>query len=118
KKLGGLTAALMVATLVASPVLAAKAKKVVKPPPPPMPVYSWTGYYIGANAGGACNNFHRKPRHVYNHLRATRSLGLCRFWRSDRFARPVSDVFRLVLRLYRRRSSWLQPPIRELGLGC
>jgi outer membrane immunogenic protein len=56
-RIGGLTTAIIVATLVASPAFAAKAKKVVQPPPPPMPVYSWTGYYVGANAGGACSNF-------------------------------------------------------------
>ena len=55
-RLGGLITAVIVATLVASPVLAAKTKKVVKPPPPPVPVFTWTGYYVGANAGGACSN--------------------------------------------------------------
>src|SRR5262249_5852735 len=57
KKVSALIAALIVATLAASPVLEAKQKRGVKPPPLPMPVYSWTGYYIGANAGGACSNF-------------------------------------------------------------
>ena len=26
-------------------------------PPPPMPIYSWTGFYIGAEAGGAWQNY-------------------------------------------------------------
>ena len=45
-----------IAVLIAAPALAAKAKKKAKPLPPPVPVYSWTGFYVGANAGGACSN--------------------------------------------------------------
>ncbi len=40
-----------IATLIGTPALAAD--MVVKAPPPaPAPVYSWTGFYIGANIGG------------------------------------------------------------------
>jgi outer membrane immunogenic protein len=46
-----------IAALIATPALAAKTKKIVKALPPPVPVYSWTGYYVGANAGGSCSNF-------------------------------------------------------------
>lgn len=43
------------ATLAAAPALAADLSRPVytKAPPPPVPVFSWTGIYIGANIGGA-----------------------------------------------------------------
>jgi outer membrane immunogenic protein len=41
-----------IATLIAAPAFAATAKKKTPPPPPPAPVYSWTGWYVGANVGG------------------------------------------------------------------
>jgi|SRR5579871_2249142 len=42
------------ATLAAAPALAADLSRPVytKAPPPPVPVFSWTGIYIGANIGG------------------------------------------------------------------
>src|ERR1700683_992006 len=48
--------------LIAGPLSIAKAADmspapVYKAPPPPPPVYSWTGFYIGGNAGGAWGNF-------------------------------------------------------------
>jgi outer membrane immunogenic protein len=44
--------------LVALGITAARAADlpVKAPPPPPMPVFSWTGFYIGANVGGAWAN--------------------------------------------------------------
>ena len=37
-----------------SPFAAHSADLAVKaPPPPPVPVFSWTGFYVGANIGGA-----------------------------------------------------------------
>ena len=48
-----LTAAAL-ATFVAAPAMAAdlRAPAYKAPPPPPVPVYSWTGCYIGGNVGG------------------------------------------------------------------
>ena len=36
-----------------TPVFAADMAVKAPPPPPPIPVFSWTGFYIGANIGGA-----------------------------------------------------------------
>jgi outer membrane immunogenic protein len=47
----------VIALLMATPGLAAKSKKVPRQPlPRPAPVFSRTGYYVGANAGGVCTN--------------------------------------------------------------
>jgi outer membrane immunogenic protein len=43
-----------VAVLIGTPALAAD--MAVKAPPPPAPVWSWTGFYIGGNAGGVWGN--------------------------------------------------------------
>ena len=48
------TCVVTVAALIGTPVLAADLGKPVykaPPPPPPGPVYSWTGFYVGGNAG-------------------------------------------------------------------
>jgi len=39
-----------------TPVFAADMAVKAPPPPPPIPVFSWTGFYIGANIGGAWAN--------------------------------------------------------------
>jgi outer membrane immunogenic protein len=45
------------AAMLLSPLAAHSADLAVKAPPPPlMPVFSWTGFYIGANIGGAWAN--------------------------------------------------------------
>src|SRR5215475_1035104 len=45
------------AAMLFSPLAAHSADLAVKaPPPPPAPVFSWTGFYIGANIGGAWSN--------------------------------------------------------------
>src|SRR5262249_4896029 len=42
------------AAMLLSPLAAHSADMAGKaPPPPPVPVFSWTGFYIGANIGGA-----------------------------------------------------------------
>lgn len=45
-----------VAALIAAPALAADMPIKAPPTPPPAPVYSWTGYYAGLNAGGGWEN--------------------------------------------------------------
>ena len=37
-------------------VAAAADMPVNAPPPPPLPVFSWTGFYVGGNIGGAWSN--------------------------------------------------------------
>ena len=46
---------LATAAMLLSPFAARSADLAVKaaPPPPPLPVFSWTGFYVGANIGGA-----------------------------------------------------------------
>jgi outer membrane immunogenic protein len=56
------------AAMLLSPLAAHSADLAVKaPPPPPVPVFSWTGFYIGANIGGAwANNNWRDTRFLTN----------------------------------------------------
>jgi opacity protein-like surface antigen len=49
------TCFIAVAGLIGTPVLAAD-MATREPPPPPAPVFSWSGLYIGLNAGGAFDN--------------------------------------------------------------
>jgi len=51
-----LLAGVALAALVAAPALAADRPVYKAPPPPPPPVFSWTGFYIGVNAGGVFAN--------------------------------------------------------------
>jgi outer membrane immunogenic protein len=44
------------AAMLLSPLAAHSADVAVKTPPPPVPVFSWTGFYIGPNVGGAWTN--------------------------------------------------------------
>ena len=45
------------AALGATPALAADMAVKAAPPPPPLPViFNWTGFYIGANGGGASSH--------------------------------------------------------------
>jgi outer membrane immunogenic protein len=39
------------AVLLALPAMAADLRVVKAPPPPPMPIYHWTGFYLGVNVG-------------------------------------------------------------------
>ena len=41
------------ALMIAAPATAADMPVKYRPPPPPVPVFSWTGFYIGAHLGGA-----------------------------------------------------------------
>ena len=53
------------AAMLLSPLAAHAADLAIKAaPPPPVPVFSWTGFYIGGNIGGAWAN---------NRLERTRS---------------------------------------------
>ena len=47
-----LATAIAVIALIATPAFAAD-MAVKAPPPPPAPVYSWTGWYAGVNAGAS-----------------------------------------------------------------
>jgi outer membrane immunogenic protein len=44
------------AAMLLSPLAAHSADLAYKAPPPPLPVFSWTGFYAGANIGGAWSN--------------------------------------------------------------
>ena len=41
------------ALMIAAPASAADMPVKYRPPPPPVPVFSWTGFYVGAHLGGA-----------------------------------------------------------------
>src|SRR6201993_3683916 len=43
----------VMALSLATPVFAADMAVKAPPPPPPIPLFSWTGFYVGANIGGA-----------------------------------------------------------------
>jgi outer membrane immunogenic protein len=47
---------LVSAAMLLSPLAAHSADLAVKSPPPPVPIFSWTGFYIGGNIGGAWAN--------------------------------------------------------------
>src|SRR5690242_4217711 len=50
-------ASLATAAMLLSPLAARAADLAVKAaPPPPLPIFSWTGFYIGGNIGGAWSN--------------------------------------------------------------
>ena len=56
----------------ATPALAADMAVKAAPPPPPLPViYNWTGFYIGANGGGASSH---KPNCDYRRADIQRRL--------------------------------------------
>lgn len=59
-----LIAVAALATLIVRPALAADMP--LKAPPPPAPVFSWTGFYIGANAGGAWGTFDPRTSTVFS----------------------------------------------------
>ena len=61
-----------VAGLIATPAFAADIA-VKAPPPPPAPVYSWTGWYFGGNAGAGWAN--RNVSYTANDLVALTSIG-------------------------------------------
>jgi outer membrane immunogenic protein len=55
------------AFLVAAPLsIASAADMPLKAPPPPAPVHSWTGFYIGGNAGGAWGSFDPRTSVVFD----------------------------------------------------
>ena len=47
---------LATAAMMLSPLAVRAADLAVKAPPPPPPIFSWTGFYIGGNIGGAWSN--------------------------------------------------------------
>jgi hypothetical protein len=108
----------VIALLMATPVLAAKIKKAPKPPlPPPVLVFSWTGYYVGANAGGVCTNAVANRGVIGNPPLPGVPNGLVDF--SDRITLlgQYPNFLGPKLRFHRRRPVWLQLSIVEYGLG-
>jgi outer membrane immunogenic protein len=63
----GIAAVAVIGALVGAPVLAGTVAK--KPPPPPArpkAIFSWAGFYLGANAGGVCSHLAADPTNAGN----------------------------------------------------
>ena len=66
KKVGcGIAAVAVIGALVGAPVLAGNLA-VKAPPARPKAIYSWAGFYFGANAGGVCSHLAASPTNAGN----------------------------------------------------